>query len=54
MHLAFEVAAVGAAAYLMIRSGLQSRLLERPRFGVCPSCGRKRVRGVCDTCTRRG
>jgi hypothetical protein len=53
IHLIAEVATIGGAAYLMVRSGLQSRLLERHGSGMCPSCGRRLVRGACESCSRR-
>ena len=53
VHPPLDIVAVSVTAFLMIASGLQSRLLERTRSGVCPACGRKRVRGVCDACSRR-
>jgi hypothetical protein len=51
-HLSVELAAMSAALFLMIRSGLHSRLLERTKFRNCPACGRPRSRGVCDFCSR--
>jgi hypothetical protein len=52
MQLSVQMAAMGAAAFLMVKSALHSRLLDRTRSGICPSCGRQRTRGVCDFCTR--
>jgi hypothetical protein len=52
MQLSVELTTMGAAAFLMIRSGLHSRLLERSRYGICPSCGRTKNRGVCEVCSR--
>jgi hypothetical protein len=53
MHVGMELVAISVTAYLMIKSGVHKRLLERPRFGVCPSCGRERTSTVCQTCARR-
>jgi hypothetical protein len=51
-QVSVEIAAMSAAAFLMVRSGLYSRLLERTKFRNCPACGRPRSRGVCDFCSR--
>jgi formate dehydrogenase maturation protein FdhE len=52
MHLPFQLVAVSVATCLMIASALHSRLLQRSHTETCPSCGRTRVRGVCEVCNR--
>jgi hypothetical protein len=52
-QLALEVSVTCAAGFLMIVSGLQKRLLERPTFGICPTCGRRLHRRRCDVCSNR-
>ena len=51
IQLALGMSATCTAGFLMIASGLQKRLLERSTFGVCPRCGRRLNRRVCDVCS---
>jgi len=51
IQLAVGISATCAAGFLMVASGLQKRLLERSTFGVCPRCGRRLNRRVCDVCS---
>jgi len=53
IQLALGMSATCAAGFLMVASGLQKRLLERTTYGVCPSCGRRINRRVCDACSSR-
>lgn len=50
LQLAIDLVLTFAAGLMMIKSGMQTRLLERPRE-TCPSCGRVLKRRVCATCT---
>ncbi|HWQ01481.1 MAG TPA: hypothetical protein VN449_05120 [Gaiellaceae bacterium] len=45
------VLSAGAGA-LMVRLGVQSKLLEWRHGLRCPACGRLRRSGVCPHCTR--
>jgi hypothetical protein len=51
LHFAIDVLLTFAAGLIMIKSGMQTRLLERPRE-TCPSCGRVLKRRVCAACTQ--
>ena len=53
IQLALGMSATCAAGFLTVASGLQKRPLERPTYGVCPTCGRKRNRRVCDARSSR-
>lgn len=53
IQLALVISATCCAGFLMIMSGVQKRLLERPGFGVCPACGRRVRHRGCDACRRR-
>jgi len=49
-HLLLAMVLSGGAGALMLRIGVQSKLLEwRSRWRRCPSCGRLRT-GVCKHC----
>ena len=52
-QLALVISATCCAWLLMIKSGLQKRMLERTARGVCPTCGRRLDRRSCDVCGRR-
>jgi hypothetical protein len=54
IQLALVISATCCAGFLMIVGGLQKRMLERPGFGVCPTCGRRLQHRACGACRHRG
>jgi hypothetical protein len=52
MHLLLAMVLSAGAGALMLRIGVQSKLIEwRDRWRRCPACGRLRS-GVCRHCSR--
>lgn len=54
-QVAVIFAATTAAGFLMLLAGVHKGMLVwRQQARTCPSCGRRVVRRVCDSCTHSG